>query len=363
MKFATLIAAVFSLLAIGSLLVRSQLPVFPDWTGPAHFSSSVLLAVVFAAVLVTWCKITTVETAWLTVVSGSALVVILEVVQRVNPVRSFQLEDILFGVAGISTGAVVAYLFVSALGKIKFAALAIISTVAAGVFLHHYSAQGFAIAKNLSCGIEASTASSWDSVLLDDFSQQSGIATSDKLRFCADQGDIVTIGGIRYTADLRISLDGLADAVREHRRFVMGVQFETSQQSAVSEIFSLTWSATANRYFARVYRSAKHLTALLQFNSGERTVSSLTNRVERGKVQELFMVYDGKQQTTWLNGEIVSMEINHLNIPTNKNVELVLNIRQTADRKGWVPFKGDIMGIYLGTQPVNEADMRSIFSD
>ncbi len=362
MKLATLIAAVLSVLAIGSLLLSSELPEFPDWTGPAHFSSSVVLAVAFAAVFAIWFGKTTVEIVWGTLLSGSALVVLLEVLQQVNPVRSFQFEDILFGAAGISTGAIVAYLLISMVGKIRFAALAIVSTMAVGVFLVYFSTKNVSVA-NLSCGVNTSTALSWDAVTFDDFSQQSGVATSDKLQFCVVQNNIVASNDISYEADLRISLDGLADAVREHRRFVMGIQFETAQQQGFSEIFSLTWAGTANRYFARLHRGAKHLVATLQFNAGERTVSSLANRVVPNKVQELFMIYDGKQQTTWLNGEIVSTEVNYLNPPSTKSAELVLNIRQTADRKSWVPFEGHIMAIYLGTRVVSEADIQSIFSN
>lgn len=362
MKFATLIAAVLSVLAIGSLLLSSELPVFPDWVGPAHFSSSVVLAVAFAAVFAVWFSKTTVETVWLALLFGSALVVLLEVLQQVNPVRNFQFEDILFGLAGISAGAVVAYLLISLIGNTRFATITIISTAAVVVFLGYFSTKSASFV-NLSCGVNTSTASSWDAVLFDDFSQQSGVATSDKLQFCVAQNDIVASNDISYVAALRISLDGLADAVREQRSFAMGIQFETAQQHAFSEIFSLTWAGTANRYFARFHRSAKHLVAMLQFNGGERTVSSLANRVEPNEVQELFMIYDGKQQTTWLNGEIVSTEVNYLSLPSSKDTELVLNIRQTADRKNWVPFEGNIMGIYLGTRILNDAEIQSIFSD
>lgn len=362
MKAATLITAVLSLLAIGVLLVLSELPVFPVWTGPAHFSSSLVLAFALAALVAIWCSRTYLETAWLTLVSGSALVVLLELLQLVNPVRQFQLEDILFGVAGISAGAIITYYLLLFLGNKKFAMLSMAGAAAVGIFLFHFSTRGMPAA-GLSCGIKAPAASEWDAVLLSDFTHNNGVASNGKLEFCVAADVIVATNGTSYSADLRVSLHGLAQAVKEKTTFVMGIQFESAQKNAFSEIISLTWSGTANRYFARLYRSGTHLMAMLQYNGGERTMSSLANRIERGTVHELVMVYDGTQQTTWLNGRVVSSEVNQLNPPANENFELVLNIRQIADRRSWVRFEGDIKAIYLGTQVIGEADIQSIFSE
>ena len=139
-------------------------------------------------------------------------------------------------------------------------------------------------------------------------------------------------------------------------------RFKTAQTQKFSEIISLTWQDTATGYFARLFRRGEHLMAYLQFNGGERTSTSMTNSIVPEMLQELVFVYDGNQQTTWLNGEIAGFEKNFLDLPRKKSTELVLNIGQSSDREWWVPFEGEITSIYLGTKVPTEVEIESIFS-
>lgn len=349
---------------LAALLTLPDLPVYPVWLGPPHFPSSVVLAIAFAALLATWRSAARVEIAWTTLLCGSTVVVLFEILQLINPARTFELDDILFGIAGISAGTILAYFLIRLLGKMTFASTAMVSTLIVGVSLGYVATQGYSV-KNLACGIQASSRSSWDSMLITDFTHNEGASTGDNIGFCVSQDEIIAGNNISYSADLRLVLDGLAEAVRQQRTFVMGIHFTTRQSSSFSEIISFTWQGTATRYFARLSRRGKHLMANLmanlQFNSGEQTRTAMANRVEPGKLLELVMVYDGSQQTTWLNGTLVGLEVTFLNPPTN-NTELVLNIGQISDRRSWVPFEGDIKAIYLGTQVLTPAQIQSVFS-
>ena len=361
LKIATLVTALFSLVALSALLILSDLPAFPDWVGPAHFSSSFIIALTLTAFLATWLSNTRLETAWLTLISGCFLVVLLEVFQLINPARNFELEDILMGVAGISAGAILSYYLLQLLGEKVFAPLVIVCAFIMGTYLFYFANKA-ATAKNLSCGIASETETNWSSVLITDFSHNKGVAVNGGIEFCVAGAEIVARNDVRYSADLRLSLDGLAEAVIKERTFVMGIQFKTTQTQKFSEIISLTWQDTATGYFARLFRRGEHLMAYLQFNGGERTSTSMTNSIVPEMLQELVFVYDGSQQTTWLNGEIAGFEKNFLDLPRKKSTELVLNIGQSSDREWWVPFEGEITSIYLGTKVPTEVEIESIFS-
>ena len=319
------------------------------------------MAIAIAALLITWVRGSNAETAWITLVYGSALVVLFEVLQLINPARNFELEDIQFGLAGIAAGAILAYCLVRLLGRTAFAFMAIVSTLIVGVPLGVIVAQGSSV-ESLSCGIQTTASSDWESMLITDFSHNAGAATGNKIGFCVAEDDLVAGNNISYSAELRLSLEGLAEAVRQQGTFVMGIQFTTGQTRAFSEIVSLTWQGTATSYFARLFRRGMHLMAILQFNGGEQTSTAMANRAEPDKLQELVMLYDGNLQTTFLNGEVVGTELNVLNPPKNDGAELVLNIGQTADRKWWVPFEGEIQGIYLGTRIMAPEQVPLIFS-
>lgn len=360
MKTATLISLLLCLATLAVLLLKSDPPDFPDWVEPAHFSSNLILAIALAACLAAWRSARTVEVAWLTLVSGSGLVVVLEIIQLANPQRSFEISDILFGFAGISLGAIFSYVLIRLLNRKNFSALIVAVNVLVATFLIFFFIKTNPV-RALSCEIQQPDSSDWTSVLLSDFSHQKGLLTNNKMGFCTTQEEIVAKNGTVYTAPLRLTLNGLAERVRQQHSFVIGIQFNSSSIQSYSEIASITWHGTANSYFARINRSGQHLMAMLRFDGGERTSTSLANGVTQGKLQELIIQYDGKRQTTWLNGELRGTEVSTINPLKTKDRELVLNITQTSDRKWWVPFEGEIKAVYLGTQVLEAADIPSIF--
>ena len=288
--------------------------------------------------------------------------VLLEILQLTNSQRSFEFNDILYGFAGISAGAIISYAATRLLGVAIFTPLVVTLSIFVAAFLVYFSSKPNHI-QALACEIQQPSDSDWTSVLITDFSHQDGFLPNNKMGFCVAQSDIVNSNDIVYSAPLRLTLNGLAAEVREQNSFTIGVQFTSTSIRSFSEIASITWHGTANRYFARINRSGKHLLAMLQFNGGERTSTSIANGVTTDELQELVIQYDGKHQTTWLNGEITGTEIGVLNPPKKINTELVLNIQQTSDHKWWVPFEGELKAIYLGTTVLQEADLQSIFSN
>ncbi len=329
---------------------------------PAHFSSSLFLAIALSACIVSWRPATILETSWQTLVVGSVLVVLLEILQLVNEQRSFELNDILFGVAGVSAGAMGSYGLMRLLGKVVYTPVVIaLCFFASTSVIYFYGKTNLIHA--LSCELQQAKKLNWASVLITDFNKNTATVASEEIGFCIAQNDIVAKNDVVYTAPLRLTLSGLADAVREQQSFAIALQFTSTSSQSFSEIASITWQGTANSYFARINRSGKHLFAMLQFNGGERSSTSLANGLKQGQQQELVIQYDGKNQTTWLNGVVAGTETGVLNPPKGKNAELVLNIAQTSDRKWWVPFEGEITGIYLGTTVLEFEDINGLFAD
>ncbi len=113
------------------LVTADKSPQVGDWAEPAHFFSSVYLAVAVAGLLVTRLLApTATRLGWLTLIIMVVIVVLLELLQQVSATRTFQLQDIIDGVAGGAVGAIASAVLFHRLGGSRFFVISLVQSVA-----------------------------------------------------------------------------------------------------------------------------------------------------------------------------------------------------------------------------------------
>jgi len=341
-----------------------------SWAGPPHFTSSVFLALVIASVIAVWRNAGSSNPGWPTLVVASALVFCLECIQLINPRRAFQLADIIEGIAGAAVGAMLSALLYRALGRRLFGG--VFTICASLVLLSSMIFREFDDPKEeISCNHQPWPLANWQALNISRFVQHesfiSASADNQTTHFCVFAGDVVTENGSLVIEDggiLSVPLNGLAAAIKKTGTLSFGVRFQAEQQQAGGPprlVAGISPEGDKIRYLARVLQNGPHVGASLQFNRWEYSGTSMPNRVEN-RLHDLVIVYDGKQQTTWLDGTVTGTEHAHLNTPPDDGRELVLHIGKRTDER-WLPYRGKIEAIYIGTSPLTQEQIATVFSN
>jgi len=117
LKVTTLLVSLLYFAVLAMLLNVSMPPKFPGWVQPLHFSSSLVFALAIAASLTLWLAKSTLYISWTTNVVGCVLIIMMELMQLLNPNRFFEFKDILEGCAGITAGAILSFILLQFLKK------------------------------------------------------------------------------------------------------------------------------------------------------------------------------------------------------------------------------------------------------
>lgn len=370
LRWATLLLVLGWIFYLLVLLTDDFSRQIPPWAGPPHFTSIAILALVIASAIAIWRNANPTGLGWLTLVIGSGLVISLECAQLINPLRTFQIADIIEGVAGAATGAMLSVLLFRALGRKLFSHIITAGATGALLFCIFLFWENEPRIKELRCHQQSLPDLNWQASTISNFKKHENKISANVndyfTRFCIFDG-LVTIensslvmkgGGL-----LSVPLTGLATAIRKTGTLSFGIRFNAHQQKADGPphlIAGLTREGKSISYLARFSHNGPHLGASLQFNRREYSGTSMANRIEN-RSHEVVIVYDGVQQTTWLDGVVVGTEKAQLKPPIDDGNELVLHLGKRTDGRR-MPYDGNIEAIYIGTIPLKNEHINSIFT-
>ena len=127
-KLTSLILLVFWLGFIYFLLQTDNIPKVPVWLGPPHFTSTALMAFVIVVFLGVWQVRDGRYLGWYALIISIVVVILLEITQTINPTRSFQIQDILDGIAGAAVGSIVGTIVINILSQKVIMILTLVMT-------------------------------------------------------------------------------------------------------------------------------------------------------------------------------------------------------------------------------------------
>lgn len=335
---------------------------------PVHFYLSLGLALTLSAVIVAADRIQGWILGWKVIVYGCVLVVFLELIQIMSDSRSVQLQDVIDGMAGVTSAAIVVSLL-SRHFEWKWIAttLALLSFVA--LLLVFYTVFTSHVPKT-DCDLASQFKTNWHAELFRNFridDRSGAVVAGNGLVFCPFEGRaevknnklLLSRSGLSSN-----SLEGLHEAVKEQGRFTFGVRFQPASAMAdwpPATIARLDYeNLPPSRYLARMLQFEKSVSASLQFKRNERSDSSVLNKNSEN-FHELVVDYDGKATMTWFDAELIAIEYNTLSLPADANNKLNLTLGWRKDMKRR-SFDGVVDSIYIGTKAISESDIESIFS-
>ena len=342
-------------------LLLDSSPRTPEWLGPQHFSSSLFLGLLVAGVLMSWCR-NKIHIGWLSMILASVLVVCLEVVQLYNPIRSFQIQDIIDGIAGAAIGGFVSWITVKLIDERFFIFLTfVVSAIALFVFPIAWlqvSIGGGVLKLNETCDI------SFTPFIYK--KNATAVSSSEWLRLCTFGGEVQsTATGLQfYGGGVRSGdIEGLSAAIRQSGQLTLGVKFTVSKLQGgrrPREIVSISGGGKSQRYLARIYHNGKRANSSIHKSGIEYTRSTMANRLQ-SDTQEIVIVYDGEKQSTWYNGDLSGIDFTPLELSDIEGDELVVTMGRRPDLL-WLPFNGTIEAVFISGSALNSEEIQSIFA-
>lgn len=344
------------------LVTADKSPQLGDWAEPAHFFSSVFLAVAVAGLLVTRLLApTATRLGWLTLIIMVVIVVLLELLQQVSATRTFQLQDIIDGVAGGAVGAIASAVLFHRLGGSRFFVISLVQSVAVMLVVIVLST-----AESPPHCDAQSAAFDWSQARIENFhTTDDGIAAGNAV-FCefrsgvtTRDGELVLDGGALVSAPLT----GLLDALAASGQITFAVRFKsatTDKPTWPGVVAALIRDDKSFRPLARVSWYAKNLAAVLRFNHYEGTSTSMAKRVTN-RFHEVAIVYDGEWQTTYFDGEAVGFERTVLD-PADTQGKVSMELGWRSDDR-WQPFRGVIQSIVISATAMSAAQVGGLFMD
>lgn len=334
--------------ALSTLMLVDSSPQLPTWLGPPHFTSSLILSVVLASVLSSyWPECDNI--GWYSAIVACGIVLLLEFIQIFSEVRSVEQKDIIEGVAGAYVGGV----FASAI-QWRFTSTCLVWLSLTGTFIV-VSCIPWLVKDNTPQICHGSIVGNdqWGNVLFDEFSHGFLHATSTNSKktvsVCTFGGDVlITNDGLRLSGAgmYTISLKGLAEEIRSSGRLTLGVTFKAEDLELTrfpKEIVSLS---VGNRFIARVIQNGYSASSTFSGGRWNRTGANMTNRLT-GSMQNIVTTYERGTQRTWIDGEMVSVEKNQIDLLSDQEQgEVTLNIGRRSTLH-WPPFIGLVNSIYI----------------
>lgn len=350
------------------LLTLDKSPTLGAWAGPPHFSSSVFLALTVAGFLVAsrWAT-TALATGWWTLVTLAALVVALELIQQVSEARSFQLQDIIDGVAGGATGALLGACCVRLLGSVRFVWLALLQSMLVPVgtiLLVIPPAPSASPTPVQACGAEPPQVD-WSHAYIENFVPRGDRIAAGSLILCpfadgvrAQDGVLMLDGGAVQSA----ALSGLMRAMSERPTITFAMRFKSASLARTKRptvVAAIVRNGKSGQFVARVLTHGENLAAAIRMNRFENTSTQIVGRVAM-RYHEIAIVYDGESQKTYFDGELIGYERTTLAPVTGKDV-LTLELGWRSDGH-WVPFEGEIASVLVATHAVAADEVAQLFA-
>ena len=342
-----------------------------SWAEPAHFYSSVFLAIAVAALLVARGVAATVaRIGWLTLIVMVVVVVLLELLQQISATRTFQLQDIIDGVAGGATGAIISAGLFYGLGASRFCTLSIVQSMVVMlvvVVLSTLKPSPPPLAKTPAqeCEVQAQFSIDWSLARIEHFRKTGDRIEASNAVFCefidgvnAMNGELILDGGALVSAPLT----GLLEAAANSGQISFAVRFRsasTQRPKSPGLLAALIRSGKSSQLLARVVWHGKNLSTVIRLNRYEGTSTNIAKRVTN-RYHEVAVVYDGEQQTTYFDGEVVGYERTLLDPPQQQDM-LSLELGARSDGR-WQPFEGVIQSIVISATALTAAEVAGLFS-
>jgi hypothetical protein len=345
------------------LLNIDKVPRLGAWAEPAHFTSSLFLAIAVAAVLLAGGMANGAsQTGWLTLIVVTMMVVLLECLQPIFSARNFEFQDMIDGVAGGASGGLLSAALVRWLGFNRFFNLSITASV---LVLLVVSGLSLKPRPPVTACSAPSPVVDWSLAVIDDFKRVGEQIHSSNAVFCefaagvdTDDGELVLQGGAVASAPLK----GLLKASAQSGQLTFGVRFKSDTDKRPrwpGVVASVVRGDHSGRTFARVLWRGKNLFTSIRLNPFENTSTSISKRVS-DRYHEVVIVYDGEWQTTWFDGEAVGFERTLLDPPAAQDI-LTLELGWRKDDR-WQPFRGRIDSIVIAGEAVQASEIASLFN-
>ena len=341
------------------LLLLNDSPQIPGWLGPPHFTSSVIMAIVAAATISGWRNHKDQQIVWYTLIISTTSVVALEIIQLTNPARSFDVQDIIDGVAGVAVGSMFVAFILKMLSQ-KF-----LMPMSVVLILCCLLGTPMLFERVDSCGQPTPVANDWSKlqVLVPVLANDS--SPGDFAKVCAFDGPVKEIdkgidfnhGGVRSA-----SLSGLSDAIRRSGQLTFGIEFSpvsTEFTDLPRHIGSLAIGGEAKYYLARAYHNGTRASASVRLNRFEHSNSTVANRISEGR-QSIVIAHDGVKMQQWVNGQLTNIVFTPMDLTELRDGELVLTLGRRSDGR-WLPYMGQINQVVIGAQAVSGSSVSELF--
>ena len=361
-RLGTLVFACW-LVLLAILVTADKSPQLGDWAEPAHFFSSVFLAVAVAGLLIArGLAVTATRLGWLTLIIVVVIVVLLELLQQVSVTRAFQLQDIIDGVAGGAIGAIVSAVLFHRLGGSRFFVISLVQSVVVMLVVTFLSTAE----SSRHCDVPSNVAFDWSQARIENFhTTDDGIAAGNAV-FCEFRSGVVTRDGelvLDGGALVSAPLHGLLDALAASGQITFAIRFKsatTEQPTWPGVVAALIRDDKSFRPLARVSWYARNLAAVVRLNHYEGTSTSMAKRVT-SRYHEVAIVYDGEWQTTYFDGEAVGFERTILD-PADPQGKVTMELGWRSDDR-WQPFHGVIQSIVISATAMSAAQVGGLFTD
>ncbi|MGI9597262.1 MAG: LamG-like jellyroll fold domain-containing protein [Acidimicrobiales bacterium] len=382
-KLALVAVALGWLLLTVILLIRSSTPSLGLGGPTEHVIVGAVLAFVLAGVLSIPGRWSPAVLAWVTTIATTALVVVLELMQLLVPIRSFQFEDLVYSISGIVIGS-----GLGALLSMAGSARAVIRLVVAVGGIGLLVAVTTAVVRDPAV-LDARTRSRltdcarlvnedlratdgyWEELIIDAF-----VASPDDADclmggpepFTGFAGSVEPdrpAGSTSFDGGGLVStpLTGLAAEVGANDELTLGVRFRLRDRAVEAQpsiMVRLAIDADSDRSLAQLFHRGPHLGASM--GSGRRFVGAglgLADAVPDGGAHELIMTYQAGTTVAYLDGEVFTTNRTE---PFDLEVdsELTLAVGRRLDQ-AWHPFDGDIEGLLISSRALDRSQIDGAF--
>ena len=340
-------------------LILSDRPPNLSWPPiPAHFVSSIGLAIVLSSLLIVFLNLSGAPLGWTSIVLGTIFVIALEFTQLISQARTFEFSDIYEGIAGLVPPTLLCVIFLKLLGRRQYLLLsnmAVAITFIAASTIIAFNTTEYACEDGRN---EKKTGSfKLHQDILTAHTSKKGIV------FCKYGGQVtVADSAIHFNGGgLRSSpLHNYFSKIRESRTFTIGIKFQlASITNNVPRVVATISESDTNDFFFRIIQAGSTIHVSVQTEKGKREGLSF-HTIEPDENIVMLISHKAGQMNLWVADKKVGTIYSSLDHVTSDNPDAIINLGWRTDRR-LNPFLGKVSSIFLSTQPLDDIAVTRIF--
>lgn len=369
------------------LLVRSTTPDLGVASGPGeHLFVSAVFSFVLTGLAATVGRWSVPTLAWYATVASSIIVLALELIQIVVPVRAFEVKDLAFGIAGTVLGTAGAALLILVVGRLMVVRLmlvlgsfGLVVGVAAAVVRDPSVIEARAAAEVEDCTTETDPAvdgEQWIGSSVGFLARTDDCITTTAWPLAAFGGSVelspaedgagrASLLSFEGGGVVSGPLPGLPAALNGQPELSLGIRFRVRDRSVgegASSLMRLLIDGQPNRPLAQISIRGPHIG--VDVLSGEPSVGlelNLADAITDSRFHELIVVYETGEAVAYLDGQAVAGATG-TPFRIKPRGELNVSMGQRIDQR-WKPLDGEIEAILISPQALDADQVPDVFTE